>query len=345
MTPKQNDIYKHIQIDDYSATPKYVQLANSIIKAMGEGKIKMNDTLPSINELSFEFEISRDTVEKCYKHLRKAGILGSVPGKGYFIRSTDVGKKLKVFLLFNKLSEHKRIIYDAFATALGEQATIDFYIYNNDFSLFKKLLANKKDDYSYYVIIAHFNESNENAYEIIDTIPKEKLVLLDKLVPGVKGDFAAVYENFERDIYGALEKALQPLRKYHSIKIIFPEQTYFPEEIVKGFKRFCHQYAFTCKVVHDIEKEPIAKGEVYINLMEKDLVILIERILAAKLNVGKDVGVISYNEIPLKKIILNGITTISTDFHQMGQRAAELILSNSKEHIEIPFSLILRDSI
>ncbi len=48
--------------------------------------------------------------------------------------------------------------------------------------------------------------------------------------------------------------------------------------------------------------------------MENDLVILIERILAAGLKVGKDVGVISYNETPLKKIILNGITTISTDF-------------------------------
>lgn len=345
MTAKQNDICSHIRIDEYSATPKYVQLANSIIKAIGEGRIKMNDPLPSINELSFEFEISRDTVEKCYKHLKKTGVLGSVPGKGYFIKSTEVGNKLKIFLLFNKLSEHKKLIYDAFAGALGEQATIDFYIYNNDFSLFKNLLTNNKESYSYYVIITHFNESSENAYEILDTIPKDKLLLLDKLVPDVKGNFAAVYENFEKDIYGALEKALKPLSKYSTIKIIFPEHSYFPEEIVKGFQRFCHQYAFFCKVVRDIEKEPIAKGEVYINLMEKDLVILIERILSAKLKVGKDVGVISYNEIPLKKIILKGITTISTDFQQMGQRAAELILSRSKEHVEIPFSLILRDSI
>jgi len=345
MIAKQNNIYKHLRIDDYSATPKYMQLANSIIKAMGEGQFKMNDALPSINELSFEFEISRDTVEKCYKYLKKAGILGSVPGKGYFIKSTRVGNKLKIFLLFNKLSEHKKIIYDAFAEALGDLASIDFYIYNNDFSLFKNLLTHNKEDYSYYVIITHFNDSSENAYELLDTIPKDKLLLLDKLVPGVKGNFAAVYENFEKDIYGALEKALEPLSKYSTIKIIFPEHSYFPEEIVKGFQRFCHQYAFSYKVVRDIEKEPISKGEVYINLMEKDLVILIERILVKKLKVGKDVGVISYNEIPLKKIILKGITTISTDFQQMGQQAAELIISRSKQHIEIPFSLVLRDSV
>ena len=61
---KQSYIFKHLFIDYYSATPKYVQLANSIIKAINNGVLKENDVLPSINELSFEFEISRDTAEK-----------------------------------------------------------------------------------------------------------------------------------------------------------------------------------------------------------------------------------------------------------------------------------------
>ena len=79
--------------------------------------------------------------------------------------------------------------------------------------------------------------------------------------------------------------------------------------------------------------------------MENDLVILIERILSSKLKVGKEVGVISYNETPLKKIILDGITTISTDFQMMGEKAARLIIDKSREHIEIPFSLTLRTSL
>jgi len=342
---KAPSFYSHVIIDEYSSTPKYIQLANSILKAIQNDFIKKNDILPSINDLSFELEISRDTAEKSYRYLKGIGVLGSVPGKGYFIKSTDIGNTKKIFLMFNKLSEHKKIIYEAFASTLGDLASIDFYVYNNDFSLFKKLLANKKDDYAYYVIIAHFLEGNENAYEIINTIPKEKLILLDKLVPGVKDEFGAVYENFEKDIYQALENALERLSKYHTIKIIFPEYTYHPEEILKGFHRFCHQYAFASKVVRNVEEEPIGKGEVYINLMEKDLVILIEKILAMKLKVGEDVGVISYNEIPLKKFILNGITTISTDFQQMGERAAQLILENSKAHVEIPFSIRLRASL
>jgi DNA-binding transcriptional regulator YhcF (GntR family) len=338
-------ILQHIHMDDYSANPKYLQVTDSIKQAVLDGHLKLNDTLPSINELSFELAVSRDTIEKSYRKLKTDGILGSVPGKGFFIKSTEIEKQLKVFLLFNKLSEHKKIIYDAFTATLGDKAAIDFYIYNNDFSIFKKLLARHVGAYSHYVIIPHFIEGHEHAYQLIDTLPKGKLLLLDKLIPQVKGEYAAVYENFEKNIYGAMEEALPQLSKYNSIKLIFPEHTYYPEEIIQGLKRFCHQYAFNFSVIHEIEESNIEKGSVYINVMERDLVILIEKILEQKLQIGKEVGVISYNEIPLKKIILNGITTVSTDFYQMGKRAGQLILENSQDHVEVPFHLTLRDSL
>lgn len=342
---KKKSIFQHLSIDYYSATPKYQQLAHSIIKAIGDGKLKKEELLPSINELSFEFEIARDTAEKSYKYLKKIGVLGSVPGKGYFVKETNLKQQRKIFLLFNKLSPHKKIIYDALVASLGELASIDFYIYNNDFDFFKRLLQNAQKDYSHYVIIPHFLEGGENAAEVMNQLPKEKLILLDKLVTGIEGKYGAVYENFEKDIYGALEKALPQLAKYHTLKIIVPVNTYHPQEILKGFTRFCQQYAFAYKVVHHIANEPIKEGEAYINLMEDDLVILLEKILATKLKTGKHVGVISYNETPLKKIILNGITTISSDFEMMGQKTAQLILDQSLQHIEIPFSLTLRASL
>lgn len=338
-------IYDHLKIDEYSITPKYLQLTNSILKAVEDGKLKKDDLLPSINELSFELEISRDTVEKGYGYLKRIGVLGSVPGKGYFIQHTGFQKVLKIFLLFNKLSVHKKIVYDSFVKALGDQIAIDFYIYNNDYTLFKKLLQNRKEDYSHYVIIPHFLDGGKSSPAIINTLPKEKLLILDKKIPGVTGEYAAVYENFEKDIYNALEQAKPQLAKYQTIKIIFPEYTYHPVEILDGFYSFCQEYAFSSKVVHHIAEEPISEGEVYISLMEDDLVVLIERILSMGLRIGQQVGVISYNETPLKKIILNGITTISTDFQEMGKTAAQMILTNSKEHVEIPFNLTLRASL
>ncbi|MNR51424.1 hypothetical protein D3C85_1710970 [compost metagenome] len=98
-------------------------------------------------------------------------------------------------------------------------------------------------------------------------------------------------------------------------------------------------------MVSNISVEPINEGEVFINLMEDDLVILLERMIDMNYKIGKDVGVISYNETPLKKILLDGITTISTDFRFMGAVAAELILDHSRRHLEIPFYYTKRASL
>lgn len=337
--------FDYISINEYAATPKYLQLANAVISAIEIGKIRKDDMLPSINELSYVLEISRDTAEKGYKHLKNLGVLGSIPGKGYYIVNDSFKQKLQIVIFFNKLSSHKKIIYDSFVKAIGEDAAVDLYIYNNDLSLFKRLLQNLNKEYSHYVIIPHFIEGRTQAPEIINTIPKEKLLLLDKLITEVDGEYAAVYENFEKDIYRALEQALEPLKKYHTLKLIFPDKSYFPKDIIRGFYRFCSQYAFEHLLVSDVDKEPIKTGEVYINLMEDDLVKLLDKVKSMKLTVGTDVGIISYNETPLKKFILNGITTVSTDFQMMGSLAAQLILGKAKRHEEVPFYLTLRSSI
>ena len=342
---KPMNFFDFIKIDEYSATPKYLQLANSIINAIEAAVIQNGFLLPSINELSYQFDISRDTIQKSYRHLKKIGVVNSFPGKGYYISNMDFRQELRIFLLFNKLSAHKKIIYDALVSALGDYVAIDFYIYNNDFKLFKKLLQSRKQEYTHYVIIPHYIEGGENANQIINTIPKEKLILLDKNIPGIEGEYSVVYENFEKDIFEALYQARTQLKKYHTIKLIFPDQSYFPVEIINGFKNFCQQYAFNYEVVNNIRTAPINKGEAFINLMEDDLVTLLERMIELKFKIGKDTGVISYNETPIKKVILNGITTISTDFKFMGTVAASMILENAKRHVEVPFYYTKRFSL
>lgn len=342
---KKITIIDLIKFDEYSFTAKYLQIANSVIREIKNENIKLGDNLPSINELSFELDIARDTVERGYKHLKNMGIIDSVPRSGYYIKNTDFKTPLKIFLLFNKLSEHKKRIYDSFFSTIGENALLDFYIYNNNFSLFKKLLLNRRADYTHFVIIPHFIDGGETAYEILNTIPKSQLLLLDKKVNQVVGEYASAYENFEMDIYNALSEALHQLSKYHTIKIIFPSNSYYPPEILVGFKNFCQDNSFCYKIINEIINEPICSGEVYINVMEGDLISLTEKILLSNLRVGEEVGIISYNEIPIKKIILNGITTISTDFDEMGKIAAQLILSSSKEQMEVPFRLTLRSSL
>ena len=338
-------VFDLIEIDSGSVIPKYLQLANSIVTAIELGKIKRNDALPSINELTAEFEISKVTAEKGYNHLRSIGVLESFPGKGYFIKDTDLQRRYRVCMLFNKLSSHKKVIYDSFYKVMGEQAHIDLYIYNNNFYSFRKLLMSKMEDYTHYVIIPHFVEEAVYAHAVINTIPKDKLIMLDKRMEGVHGEFGGIYEDFERDIYVALESALDRLRRYKILKIVFPLVTYYPREILTGFRKFCEQYELPFRVVHDLDAEPISAGDVYINLMEDDLVTIIKRVRATKLKIGSDVGIISYNETPLKEVLLNGVTTISTDFEQMGVLAAKMIMNDSRQQITVPFRLKLRETL
>lgn len=342
---KNQDVLKIIRVDDYSVTAKYLQIAHSIIGNITSGVLHKGDPLPSINELSYELDMARDTVERAYKYLRDKNVIDSVPRKGYFIVDEQVKQDLKICLLFNKLSEHKKIIYDAFAATLGNDVSIDFYIYNNDFSLFKKLLAERDKDYTHYVVLPHFVEGGEQAYKLINALPKEKLILLDKRMPEVNGVYGGVYENFESDIYSALKEAIPALRKYSDIHVIFPESSYYPDEIKTGAARFCRDFGFGYQEIGDSNAVTITAGSVYICVMEEDLVTLIEKMLQSGFRAGQQVGIISYNETRIKKLILEGITTVSTDFYLLGATAAGLVLSGKKEHIDIPFRIVLRSSL
>src|ERR1700761_5981869 len=161
---------KIIKLDEYSITPKYLQISNAILQGIEVGLIEKDDVLPSINDLSTALDVSRNTIERAYKELRKFGVLASVTGKGYFIVDTRFNQQVKVLLLFNKLSSHKKIIYDTFAKTLGEKAAIDFYIYNNDFHVFRKLLTEKMDSYSKIAIIPHFIDTAADVAQVIDQV-------------------------------------------------------------------------------------------------------------------------------------------------------------------------------
>lgn len=346
MTNIITDFLNTIQISDFSSTPKYLQLSDAIVEGIKKENLKKGEMLPSINELSVYLDISRDTVEKAYRTLKRRAIISSTPGKGYYIAVSEVRMGFKIAFLLNKLSAHKKLVYDAFIEEMGEGASVDLFVYNSDISYLRTLLANLTKTYDYYVIFPHFKEGRDKAPEVINKwIPSEKLILLGKYIPEVEGEFPAVFENYEKDIYGALEEALEHLSKYHTLKLVFPDNSDYPKAIIKGFYKFCQQYAFTHYLVSDLKKEKIEKGTCYINLAEDDLAGLLDKVIRRKLQVGKEVGIISYNETPLKKFILNGITTISTDFAYMGVSAAKLLKSNSKNSVEVPFYLTLRPSI
>lgn len=71
---------------------------------------------------------------------------------------------------------------------------------------------------------------------------------------------------------------------------------------------------------------------------------LADNIDAKNLKVGKDVFIISYNEFPFNKVVLGGLTTISTDFVKMGELAAQMIVEKRLFKQKCDFGMIRRST-
>ena len=334
------------KIDTDKKTPKYIQIVEAVTNAIKQGKFKKGDPVFSINELSDEFLLSRDTVQKAYNMLRQKGIITAVKGKGFYINRTDITTPFRILLLFNKISNYKKQIYNAFVHTMGDKAVVDLKIHHFSTQLLESLITENLNEYDYYVLMPHFYDDADEIYTIIKKIPAEQLIILDRDLPHTYSKYAGVYQDFKNDIYNALESGLDLITKYKKLILVFPKIIPYPKEIITGFRSFCNSHNLAYSIIDEIEEKTIlVKKEAYVVIEETDLVTLIKSCQTKKLTIGKDIGIISYNDTMLKEILLDGITVISTDHQVMGETAAKLILENRKEQIKNPFTFIKRKSL
>jgi len=88
-----------IRINPSSRIPKYQQIVNSIIEDIDKGILIIGDRIPSINDISEEFYLSRDTVEKAYNQLKKKKVIVPVKGKGYYVAQAVSQSQIKILFL------------------------------------------------------------------------------------------------------------------------------------------------------------------------------------------------------------------------------------------------------
>ena len=342
-----------IKLDTTSIVPKYMQIIDSIIYNISIGNVKIGDKIPSINKLSEEFYLSRDTVERAYGVLKKRKVVVSVHGKGTYIAQKQMTFKPNVLFLVSKLSMFKMEVYNTFTKEIGSNFNVDLKSFHCDESLFLELLSKHKSNYDYFVIVPHFRTKSlahrsitETVFKAIDNLPKDNLILLDNKEHKIAGNFIEVSQDFEKDIFSALESGKEKVEKYSKLNLVYPKSSFYPypKQIVVGFKNFCIQNNFEFEIIEEVsEQVEVLPKELYITIEEDDLVNIINKIKQKKYQLGKDVGVISYNDTPLKQLL--GITVVTSDFSFMGKKAAKMILSRTKEKIKTPFNLILRESL
>ncbi len=331
---------KIINVQNNQGIPKYKQIISSIEKTIEEGHLKKDERLPSINKVCLEFSLSRDTVLQAYEELKKRGIIYAILGKGYYIKSTEVRIKQRIFLLFEELNIFKEDLYNSFLENIGKDVEVDIFFHHFNLKVFQKLINDSNGNYTKYIIMP---ANLAGAAAIIKNLPANDVCILDQTNPDLKS-FPAVYQNHEKDIFENLYKGKSRFNKYKKLILIFPGFRE-PLGMKNGFENFCNDFEFDHEVITEFKNRDIKIGEVYIIPNDRDLVQVIEKAQLQNLKLGSDFGIISYNETPLKKIVENGITTISTDFRAMGKIMAQMILKGKKEQIENKSTLIIRNSL
>ncbi len=333
----------NITLDPKSKTPIFIQIAEIIISKVDNGSLDNDTSLPSINTFNKTYKVSRDTVEKAYGVLRKRGYINAVPGKGYFV----IGKrhdKLRILFIFNKISSFKRITYYSFLQTMGDKATVDLQIHHYNPFLLKDIINQNLRKYNYFVIMPHFEpDADQESYlETFRRIPENELLILDKFLPEFPAK-KAVFQDFKSDTQAALCEAKSLMEKYKSIILLFPEYRNHPPEIIQSVELYGKEQNHEVSVVYNAANITLTKNSVYIVIADDDLVTLIKMIRKTDFVLGKDIGIISFNETDLKDLL--DITVISTDFEKMGETAAELILNNRNELVKNPFRIIKRGSL
>lgn len=332
-----------LKIDKALNTPVYQQIINSVLTRIQDGSFSLGSQLPSINQVASDYSLARETVVKAFKILQEQGIISPIQGKGYFVSSLQLNVKNRIFVLFDTFSAYKEVIYNALKDSAGPDDFIDIYFHHFNFKVFEKMISESLGNYQSYIIIPM---EHERLDEVLSAVPSEKLFLLDIKPQNAEGKYSGIFQNFEDDIFNALTSAVDLCRKYSKLILVFRNQiTDPPAGIIKGFNRFCKTNKFDSAIIRtSISMRKLSAGEAYIVIDDEDLVYLAENAKASGLKLGTDLGIISYNETPLKKIAANGISVISTDFAKMGNLVAQMVISKQKATIHNTFRFINRGS-
>jgi DNA-binding transcriptional regulator YhcF (GntR family) len=323
---------------------KFEQFRDEIIRNIDNGELQRGALIPSVVELTEKHGLSRLTIERAYMCLKEKGYIIYVAGKGYYVAEKQSNKK-NVLLVFNKLSDFKKNIYYGFLKGFGEYGRVDLQIHHYDIKLLKEILSDNLAKYDYFVVMPHFKyaTSNNEILKILSIIPPFKLLLLDKQLLDLGYKYNGVYQDFKLDTYEALNSISNLFSKYKELILVFPSEDYHPLEIVNGVKIFCREQVKLFKIVSNIGNEVLEAGSSFVIIDETELAKLIKKIRNTNLILGRDIGIVSFNETVFKELL--DITVFSTDFFNMGFQAGQMIVEDGFKTVRNPFTIIKRKSL
>lgn len=316
---------------------KVTQLADLISQAISMREFLEGDSLPSINELSRRYGVSRDTVFKAFSDLRERGIIDSTPRKGYFV----TGQVTNVLLLLDQYTPFKETLYNSFAKHLPVNYKVDLLFHQYNERLFSTIVRESVGKYNKYVVM---NFDNERFSASLNKISPARLLLLD-FGKFEKERYSYVCQDFDESFYGALQRLDDRFSSYRKFVFLFPSSLKHPQSSKDYFFRFCQDYNLSGSVEEDIENLKVEKDTAYLAIKQQDVVKVVKQGRLAGLKCGKDFGLLAYNDIPSYEVIDEGITALTIDWQQMGNEVARFVLDNVVVQKYLPTEVRLRNSL
>lgn len=316
---------------------KVTQLADLISQAISMREFLEGDSLPSINELSRRYGVSRDTVFKAFSDLRERGIIDSTPRKGYFV----TGQVTNVLLLLDQYTPFKETLYNSFAKHLPLNYKVDLLFHQYNERLFSTIVRESVGKYSKYVVM---NFDNERFSASLNKISPARLLLLD-FGKFEKERYSYVCQDFDESFYSALQRLDDRFSSYRKFVFLFPSSLKHPQSSKDYFFRFCQDYNLSGSVEEDVENLKVEKDTAYLAIKQQDVVKVVKQGRLAGLKCGKDFGLLAYNDIPSYEVIDEGITALTIDWQQMGNEVARFVLDNAVVQKYLPTEVRLRNSL
>ena len=344
---------EHISIDENLQEPKYMQIVNSILDHILLGNISFNTKMPSLRALGKALNLSRDTVDQAYNILRERKIIISVKGKGNYVSETELISELKILFLTTKMDTYELDVFNSFNDNISKNTQIDLKIFDSEESLYTNLLKKHLGAYTHYVIMSNtkveeikYGSKKENINKVLQQFNKENLILINDMSLGLDGDVVEIYHDVENDVYDALLDGFYKIKKYNRLVLAYRNKSISPdhERIAKGIQRFCNEKSLEFQVIDEITDDlTLKKGDLFITLEEDDLLKLVNQVRESYFEMGSEIGILSYNEDPLKEIL--GISVLTSDLKNMGETAAKMIVNDKKGKLKSPFHFISRKSL
>lgn len=329
------------KLEEINSLSKHEQLVLGIIDAIDSGHLSVGDQLPSINTMVDEVGFARKTIVKAYEELKDRGLVESKKTKGYFVVSNKTKVFLKIALIMYSFQRFQQEYYNALRNELGDKVQIDVFFHHNNEEVFQTVFMNIRAKYGMYVVAPI---ESENVRNLLKTLSPEKLIIVDRFL-NIGNEYTYITQEFEKSTYTNLTNLLPKIEKYKELVLFFRSDLDYPKGILASYLKFLKDYNVKGRVVESYKSNSLEKDVLYLFISDADLWPLLKDCRNIDLRVGRDVGVLSFNDHVVKEIVFGGITTISANFNEMAALTANNLKRLNYTKSVVPTNLIDRESL